>query len=260
MTADTAPSVDDLGRSLARTTIALFLASVGLTLVLVAAAGRLSDALRLAHTREGVLAAVALAPEDVLTAVALTPLHLNLLLPLLAKRLLTERARQLLPAESVLVVSDDAATWRLFARATAVTVAALGASVWLAHASPWTLERLLASALMMALWFYRLVVVTVRWFRHARSLGDEVGILTRVGSAYRGSLQFFLDAVEGRREVVIERVDGARVEVKYVDAAQLVAALGGAAERPRTIEGVREIWRAAGPAGAKALARWFEGR
>lgn len=87
--------------------------------------------------------------------------------------------------------------------------------------------------------------------RFGGSLGEAVGVLARAESTYRDSQRFFIEAVEGRREVVIERVDGKRVEVKY----------GGAAKQPRTVvEGVRETWRAAGPAGAKALARWFEGR
>lgn len=245
MTTDAAPSADELGRRLVRTSIALFLASFLLEPLLVAGAGRLSAALEAGR-----------ATEDVLVAVALTPLHLNLLSPLLAKRLLGARARRLLPAESILVLADDAATWRLFAHATAVTAAGLAVyGSWCNGVfGQGSGGMLLAMALLNVLWLYRVIGVTVRWFRHARWLGDSVGVLSRATSDYRGPGRFFLQAAEARREVILERVDGARLDLKYVDAARLAAQSGGATGR---VEGVKEVWRAAGPRGAQFVAAWL---
>lgn len=243
MTADAPPTADDLGRTLVRTSVVLFLASPLLLLaLLVLGAGRLID--ELAGGR---------ASDEVFGAVALATLHLNLLSPLLAKQLLRARARRFLPAESVLVMGNYRATWRLFAHATAVMVAALAA--WSMRGQSYTAQRIVVSFVLDALWIYRLVVITVLWFRHARSLGDEVGVLTRVGSAYRGPMQCFLDTAGTLREVIIERVDGVRVAVKYVDAARLAADSGGS----RVVDGVREVWRAAEPAGAKVVAGWLGG-
>src|SRR6185437_1920607 len=121
VTVDAPPSVHGFGRSLVRTSIALFVASP-LALVpgvlLIADARRLCDALAAERGTEQVV-------EVIGATIALAPLHLNLLSPLVVKRLLGVRARQFLPAGSILVVSGDDETWRLFARATVVTVAVL---------------------------------------------------------------------------------------------------------------------------------------
>jgi hypothetical protein len=116
---------------------------------------------------------------------------------------------------------------------------------------------LLVMGLSTVLWTHRVIVITRRWFRHAYSLPDSVGVLSRETSGYRGPERFFLDGVEGRREVVLERVDGASLTLKYVDAARLAAASGVAAERLHAVEGVQQVWRAAGPAGARVVAAWL---
>lgn len=247
MTTGAPPSVDELGRSLVRTSVLLFIA-IPLLLgpLLAAGADWLSQALAL----EPVTVRV------VVKAARLAPLHFNLLSPLLAKRLLAGRARRLLPPESIFLVTDDGATWRLFARATLVTAAALAAyaSWWWGVLGHELGGMLLTMALLAVLWPYRVIVVTLRWFRHAGSLLDSVGVLSRETSGYRGPERFFLDGVEGRREVVLERVDGASLTLKYIDAARLAAQLDCATTG---VEGVTEIWRSAGPAGAQVVAAWL---
>jgi hypothetical protein len=255
MTDHSPPSVHDFARSLVRTSIALFVASP-LWLVpgsfLFTGAERLCDALAAQHSTKQVV-------EVVVATIAFAPLHLNLLTPLLAKRLLGARARRLLPAGSILVVSDDDRTWRLFARATVVTAAFLIVLLLGKSMGPFGSSLagiVLALVLVPALWFYRLVVITVLWFRHARSLDESVAVLSRAEPGYREPARFFLEPDERRREVVIERVDGARVHLKYLDAARL----GAQSDAPTgRIEGVTEVWRAAGPRGAKSLAAWLGG-
>ena len=252
MTVDAPPGVHDFARSLVRTSIALFVASP-LALVpgalLIAGAGRLCDALAAQRGTEQVVLVV-------VATIALAPLHLNVLSPLIAKRFLGARARRLLPAGSILVVSDDDETWQLFAHATVVTAAVLALHfLWSIGALGYTLERkVLTVVLWSALWFYRLVVITVLWFRHARSLGESVAVFSRGEPGYREPARFFLEAVEGRREVILERVDGAHVQLKYLDAARLAAQSDAPAGG---IEGVKEVWRAAAPAGAEVVAAWL---
>jgi len=241
------PSVDELGRSLVRTTFALFLASFLLGPLLAAGARWLTRGLYLDPVTE----------NAVIVAAGVAPLHFNLLSPLLAKWLVAVRARRRLPVESIFLVADDGATWRLFGWATLVTVAALAVSVsWPAGVFGDDLGgMLLAMALSGVLWPYRVIVVTRRWLRHVRSLPDSLGVLSREMAGYRAPARFFLDVVESRREVVLEREDGASLTLKYVDAARLAAEHGCATTG---VEGVQEIWRAVGPTGAQAVAAWRE--
>lgn len=124
---------------------------------------------------------------------------------------------------------------------------------------------LLTCILLSALWFYRMVVITVLWFSHALSLGESVAVLSRAESGYGAPARFVLKADTGHREVVIERVDGARVRLKVIDAArfaaQLAARLAARSEASAAAEvhGVTEAWRAAGPRGAEVVAA-FVGR
>ncbi|MEP7121283.1 MAG: hypothetical protein ABJE95_10255 [Byssovorax sp.] len=252
MTVDEPPSAHDFARSLVRTSIALFVASP-LTLVLgallLASAGRLSRAFAVSHMTEDVVVGV-------VATIAVAPLHLNLLSPLLAKWFIGARARRLLPAGSILVVSDDNHTWRLFARATVVTAAGLMVLLlWKAGQLGDSLGGIvLAMVLSNALWLYRVVGITVLWFRHAHALDESVAVLARADSGYREPARLFLQLGAWRREVVIERVDGARVELKDLDAARLAGRSDAFAGR---IEGVQEVWRAAGPRGAEAVAAWL---
>lgn len=250
MTAEAPPSVHDFARSLIRTSIALFVASPLLLVpgaLLIAGAGRLCDAV---GAQRGAEQAV----EVVVATIALAPLHLNLLSPLIAKRLVGARARRLLPAGTILVVSDDDKTGRLFAHATVVTAAVLAVHVlWSTGALGYTLDRIvLTLVLLSALWLYRLVVITVLWFRHARSLDESIAVLSRAEPGYREPARFFLEAAGLRSEVLIDRVvNSARVQVKYLDAARLSAPSDATAGR---IEGVTEVWRAVGPRGAEVVA------
>jgi hypothetical protein len=251
VTVDEPPSVHDFARSLVRTSIALFVASPLLLVpgaLLMAGVGRLGDKL-----------AVSGLPKDVgigvVTTIALMPLHLNLLSPLIVKRFLGARARRLLPAGSILVVSDDE-TWRLFARATVVTAAVLalfyvrGWGWYSGSLGPMLLETVLINALS----FYRLVVITVLWFRHARSLDESIAVLSRAEPGYREPARFFLEAAGLRREVLIDQTNGARVHLKFLDAARLAAPSDAPAGR---INGVTEVWRAAGPRAAEVVATWL---
>lgn len=246
MTTGAAASAEELGQRLVRTSTILFLASpLLLGPLLGAGADWLSQALAL----EPVTAKV------VINASRLAPWHFNLLSPLLAKRLLGGRARRLLPAESILVLTDDAATWWLFAHATAVTAAALAVygSWWNGVLGHELGGMLLVLALSAVLWPYRVIVVTRRWFRLVGSLADSVGVLSREMSGYRGPERFFLHSAETHEEVVLERVDGARLDLKYVDAARLAVQAGATAGA----QGVREVWRAAGPGGSQVVAAWL---
>ncbi len=257
MTVDAPPSVRDLAASLVETSARLFRAPIVVSpLAFVLGSLLLSGAAHLFHVAEYI-------PERafgaVVTTIALAPLHLNILSPLIAKRLLGARARRLLPAGSILVVRGDGETWRLFAHATVVTAAALAVLfLGVPGAIAGGFERwALTLVLMNALWFYRLVVITALWLRHEPSLGQSVAVLSRIAPGYREPGRFFLEVVEGRREVLVERVDGARVEVKYLDTAPLAAEAGVPAGASK-IEGAKEVWRAAAPAGAEVVAAWLE--
>jgi len=251
MTGDAPPSVHDFARSLVRTSIALFVASPLLAVLGVLGAGILSRALGIS---ENTLMCVSM-------TIAFAPLHLNLLSPLLAKWFLGARARRLLPAGSILLVSDDDKTWRLFARATVVTAVVpmsllLPEMKWIDIGGDGRFMLLvLEIVLLNALGFYRLVYITVLWFRHARSLAESVAVLSRADSGYRDPARLFLQLDAWRREVVIQRVDGARVHLKFLDAAGLAAQSDPHAGA--IIEGVTEVWRAAGPRGAEAVAAWL---
>jgi hypothetical protein len=243
------PSVYDFARPLVRTSIALFVASP-LALVLGSflfrGGGRLFDALAAPRSTKEVA-------EVVVATLAFAPLHLNLLTPLLAKWFLGVRARRLLPAGSILVVSNDE-TWRLFARATVVTAAGLMVLLCAGAFRDSLAGIVLGSLLMYALGFYRLVVITVLWFRHARSLDESIAVLSRAEPGYREPARFFLEAAGLRREVLIDRTNGARVHLKFLDAARLAAPSDAPAGR---IDGVTEVWRAAGPRSAEVVAAWL---
>ena len=131
--------------------------------------------------------------------VLVAPLHCTLLSPLLATRLVGARARQSLSAKSILVVRDDGKTWRLFAHATVVTVAAVGVDIlWTRGALGYEASRyVLTSILLSALWFYRVVVINVLWFSDALSLGKSVAELSRAESGVPNS--FVLKADTGHR-------------------------------------------------------------
>ena len=219
MRVDEPPSVHDFARSLVRTSIALFVASP-LALVLGSflfrGAERLCDALAAQRSTKEIV-------EVVVATIAFAPLHLNLLTPLLAKWFVGARARRLLPAGSILVVNDDQ-TWRLFARATVVTAAfvmvlLLGKSMGPFGSSLAGIALVLV--LVPALWFYRVVIITVRWFRHARALDETIAVLSRAEPGYREPARFFLETAGLRREVLIDRTNGARVHFKFLDAARL---------------------------------------
>jgi hypothetical protein len=258
VTVDAPPRVRDFGRSLVWMSIALFVASsllLVLALVLIPVPGQLwlSRVTGVPGT---------LAEQVAAYMVLVAPWHFPLLSPLLATRLVGARARRLLWAGSILVVRDDGKTWRLFAHATVVTVAAVGVDImWSRGALGYEYYPfLLTWILFWGLWFYRVVVITVLWFSHALSLGQSVALLSRAESGYGGPARFVLKADTGHREVVIERVDGARVRLKVIDAArfaaQLAARLAARSEASAAAEvhGVTEAWRAAGPRGAEVVA------
>lgn len=258
MTGDAPPSVRDFGRSLVWTSIALFVASF-LALALVQVPGQLW-----LYRVTNVLGT--LAGQVAVYMVRVAPLHFPLLSPLLATRLVGARARRSLSAGSILVVRDDGKTWRLFAHATVVTVAAVGVDImWSSGALGYDASRFVLTCILLSvLWFYRVVVITVLWFSHALSLGQSVALLSRAESGYGAPARFVLKADTGHREVVIERVDGARVRLKVIDAArfaaQLAARLAARSEASAASEvhGVTEAWRAAGPRGAEVVAALLE--
>lgn len=125
MTGDAPPSVRDFGRSLVWMSIALFIAS---SLALVLALALVPDPVRAWLSRVTGVPGT-LAEQVAAMMVLVAPLHFTLLSPLLATRLVGARARRLLWAGSILVVRDDGKTWRLFAHATVVTVAAVGVDI-----------------------------------------------------------------------------------------------------------------------------------
>ena len=263
MTVDAPPNVRDFGRILVWTSIALFVASalaliLALALALVPVPGRLwfSRVMGGTGTLTGQVAA---------SMVLVAPLHFPLLSPLLATRLVGARARRLLWASSILVVRDDGKTWRLFAHATVVLVAAVGVDIlWSTGALGYGASGFaMTCTLMSALWFYRLVVITVLWFSHALSLKQSVAVLSRAESGYGAPARFVLKANTGHREVVIERVDGARVRLTAIDAARFSAQLAARLAAPSDVHlaaevhGVTEVWRAAGPRSAEVVAAWL---
>lgn len=262
VTGDAPPSIRDFGRSLVWTSIALFIAS-SLALVLAPALVPVPVALWL-HRVTNVPGT--LAEQVAASMVLVAPLHFTLLSPFLATRLVGARARRLLWAGSILVVRDDGKTWRLFAHATVVTVAAVGVDIlWSRGALGYDASRfVLTCILLCTLGFYRVVVITVLWFSHALSLGQSVAVLSRAESGYGVPARFVLEADAGHREVVIERVDGARVRLKVIDVArlnaQLAARLAARSEASAAAEvhGVTEAWRAAGPRGAEVVAALLE--
>jgi hypothetical protein len=239
VTVDAPPRVRDFGRSLVWMSIALFLASflaLVVALALIPVPGRV--------WLHGVMHVPGTLAEQVAAwLVLVAPLHCTLLSPLLATRLVGARARR--SARSILVVRDDGKTWRLFAHATVVTVAGVGVDIlWTRGALGYEASRyVLTWILLSALFFYRVVVITVLWFSDALSLGKSVAVLSRAESGVPD--RFVLKADTGHRYVVIERVDGARVQLKFLDAAA------------KEVHGVTEAWRAAGPRGAEVVAAFL---